>query len=423
MRRLICTLAMMACAFLPATAGATTRYITTSGSDSAACTQAAPCKTFSGVYAKSTSGDVVEVAAGTYPAQGTINAPMADGGTKTITFHGATGAKVRQLISGASNITFDGLDLDAGGVKTAGAVFETNGAHDVTFKNGRIGNVVDEKGALLGGQVSAASLNVVIDNVEFHDVSIVDQTVHSECIYSQAPGLTVKNSRFGGVCGSTGAIFLTRGDWWGQQPYGGWTFTNNTFARQLYDHGSIIFAGACGSTCDGATFRGNTFDPASMPNDAIGNRTFTNSVESCNTPRVDFPGIVHETCGTPDTTPPQTTITQQPVDSQSTDATLAFTADEPSTFECSLDSAPYSACTSPKSYSGLMVGGHVFLVRAKDTAGNVDATPASASWTVTASQTCDQACEDAYQAQIDAWKARAEKAEATLAQIHDLSAP
>ncbi len=52
-------------------------------------------------------------------------------------------------------------------------------------------------------------------------------------------------------------------------------------------------------------------------------------------------------------------------------------------FECSLDSAPFSACTTPKSYSDLDDGEHTFKVRAV-AAGNTDQTPASTSWTVNA---------------------------------------
>ena len=40
-----------------------------------------------------------------------------------------------------------------------------------------------------------------------------------------------------------------------------------------------------------------------------------------------------------------------------------------------------SACTSPKTYSGLGEGGHSFQVRARDAAGNESA-PASYGWTV-----------------------------------------
>jgi hypothetical protein len=85
-----------------------------------------------------------------------------------------------------------------------------------------------------------------------------------------------------------------------------------------------------------------------------------------------------------DTTPPQTTITQAPVDGTATDALVAFQADEPSTFECRLDAAAYAACISPQTYSGLSVGSHTVSVRATDAAGNVDPTPATATWTVQA---------------------------------------
>src|SRR5439155_2970915 len=52
------------------------------------------------------------------------------------------------------------------------------------------------------------------------------------------------------------------------------------------------------------------------------------------------------------------------------------------TFECSLDGAAFTACLSPQSYSGLSAQQHTFAVRAKDQAGNVDATPATRTWTI-----------------------------------------
>ncbi len=42
----------------------------------------------------------------------------------------------------------------------------------------------------------------------------------------------------------------------------------------------------------------------------------------------------------------------------------------------SLDNAAFAECASPKSYSNLPDGSHAFKVRATDTTGNVDATPA-----------------------------------------------
>lgn len=47
-----------------------------------------------------------------------------------------------------------------------------------------------------------------------------------------------------------------------------------------------------------------------------------------------------------------------------------------------MDSGGYSGCSSPKSYSNLGSGSHTFQVRATDSAGNTDPSPASYSWTV-----------------------------------------
>ena len=66
----------------------------------------------------------------------------------------------------------------------------------------------------------------------------------------------------------------------------------------------------------------------------------------------------------------------------SSDASFAFSADEPASFECSLDGAPFATCGSPQEYAGLADGEHGFEVRAVDEAGNVDASPASFGWRV-----------------------------------------
>jgi hypothetical protein len=85
-----------------------------------------------------------------------------------------------------------------------------------------------------------------------------------------------------------------------------------------------------------------------------------------------------------DTTAPDTTITSGPAAATTaTDATFAFGASETNvTFECALDGAAFASCSSPSTLSGLAGGSHTFAVRAVDTAGNVDASPATVSWTI-----------------------------------------
>jgi len=85
-----------------------------------------------------------------------------------------------------------------------------------------------------------------------------------------------------------------------------------------------------------------------------------------------------------DTTHPETTINTGPSGTVSIRlASFAFSSNETgSTFECALDGASLSLCTSPASYSALADGPHKFVVRATDPAGNVDMTAASQSWLV-----------------------------------------
>jgi hypothetical protein len=86
---------------------------------------------------------------------------------------------------------------------------------------------------------------------------------------------------------------------------------------------------------------------------------------------------------TVDATPPATpAITAGPTGTTgATAATLEFAGEPGVTFECRLDGAPFAACTSPQTYTGLGDGAHLFELRALDAAGNASA-PASRSWTV-----------------------------------------
>jgi hypothetical protein len=84
--------------------------------------------------------------------------------------------------------------------------------------------------------------------------------------------------------------------------------------------------------------------------------------------------------------PPETVIDSGPTGliGQST-VTFAFHgSDADDTFQCALDGAPWVSCASPQQYTALAEGAHTFEVRAVNAAGEVDPTPASASFTVEA---------------------------------------
>jgi hypothetical protein len=102
--------------------------------------------------------------------------------------------------------------------------------------------------------------------------------------------------------------------------------------------------------------------------DEVGNRSATPTVRSWSI----------------DSLPPETGITSGPSGTVKADsAEFTFTASEPgSTFTCSIDGSAFEACASPADYTGLEDGSHEFRVRARDTAGNLDQTPATRGWTV-----------------------------------------
>jgi hypothetical protein len=85
-----------------------------------------------------------------------------------------------------------------------------------------------------------------------------------------------------------------------------------------------------------------------------------------------------------DTVVPGTSLDSGPpaLSSDST-PTFSFSSDDQTaTFECRLDSAKYLPCGSPLPAGPLSDGLHSFQVRARDAAGNVDASPGEASFTI-----------------------------------------
>lgn len=170
------------------------------------------------------------------------------------------------------------------------------------------------------------------------------------------------------------------------------TFTGND---NVTPSGSLTFK----CSVDGGVF-GSCLSPKSYTGLALGPHTFV--VKSTDEASLeDATGATFLWKVVPpgaDVTPPTTTITSS-LDgdlvvvsdngmSSSTSITFGLSGTDnvtPSgsiTFQCSLDGAVFTVCIGPKNYSGLPLGTHVFKVRSKDVAGNVDATPAIVNWSI-----------------------------------------
>ncbi|MEZ0391664.1 MAG: LamG-like jellyroll fold domain-containing protein [Pseudobdellovibrionaceae bacterium] len=85
---------------------------------------------------------------------------------------------------------------------------------------------------------------------------------------------------------------------------------------------------------------------------------------------------------------PETNLSQTPTNPNfGNSATFAFASTETGSFECQVDGAAFTSCSSPLTLSGLSLGSHSVSVRARDEAGNSDLTPANFNWSQSAAKT------------------------------------
>ncbi len=193
-------------------------YVSPTGSDSAPCTQAAPCRTFNRAYHVATPGEVVAVEGGTYPDQ-SIRADA----TKTspaVVFEPDAGAQVTlgNLFVQGSYVSIQ--DMAVTGIWYVGvnskAYPQASQPHDVTIQNltaarmfitgasnvsvlgGSIGPSVDSSSEIKACESCAyAPTNIVLDGVTFHDYTRATSGAHVECLMVYpAQNLTIRRSRF-----------------------------------------------------------------------------------------------------------------------------------------------------------------------------------------------------------------------------------
>lgn len=204
------------------------------------------CLSADAAYGAASNGDTILVREGTYGRQ------VIRSGTKAVAIRNATGATpvFGTTRVDASNLTLSGIDVERNDDPGAYvATLEVNGANNTfdgvdvnskfmssaengrqginnvgdrnLYRNGSTYNVIDDKGALIGGT------GVTFDNFAFHDVRVSNPLVHNECAFSLAPSLTIRNSRFWNC--ATFGLFIERGTWFGQPLYCCVTLENNVF--------------------------------------------------------------------------------------------------------------------------------------------------------------------------------------------------
>jgi hypothetical protein len=113
-----------------------TVYLSTSGNDANACTQAAPCKSLNRGYQATQPGQIVELAAGTYPQQ-SIGSDSSKTSSSHVVFQPAAGATVQIGSSTTTSAAPTGLDISGSHITISGirVPWYDIGGSDVTMQN------------------------------------------------------------------------------------------------------------------------------------------------------------------------------------------------------------------------------------------------------------------------------------------------
>lgn len=204
-----------------ALAAGTTTALVMNASGSSCGSDVCPGDSFQTAYANAPNGTTLSVAAGSYGTQ----VMSAVSGKSGIVFQGSSGVNVGQLIDGdnttrgASGVEFRDMTVSDMGVRNADNVtlrnlklggFSSNSANNLSWIGGSIGPILNGVPNLFGscgGAVPSVCLtnapaqNVLVDGVYFHDMTISDPSLHSECLQvngvgGETDGLTIRNSTF-----------------------------------------------------------------------------------------------------------------------------------------------------------------------------------------------------------------------------------
>jgi hypothetical protein len=193
-------------------------FVAPGGDDSGGCDRGHPCSTFDRAYQAAQPGDVVEVAAGSYPEQ-ILPYDATRISDRDVTFRPAPGAAVKLAgltfghwtdDRGAAHVQV--RDMDVGEIMARRAEdltfrnltmrsFWVEGGRDLRFLGGSVGGIKGANpwlGTWRGNDGSTQTpKDVVIEGVDFHDVRMQKASDHIECLHvNDVDGLVVRNNRF-----------------------------------------------------------------------------------------------------------------------------------------------------------------------------------------------------------------------------------
>ena len=198
--------------------GAAGLYVSPAGSDSGACKQAAPCRSFDRAFHLAKSGSRVLLMSGDYGGQSLTYNTALVGASRKVVFQPAPGATARMsgelsLRADAgkpiANVEFDNLTIDDIYVRyvehvtfrnVANTYFFVRSSTGVSFVGGSSGGDHYGNSDTIGsiGSGTPASTRILIDGVRFHDFNNdLSPDTHTECLFIQeSSGVTIRNSTF-----------------------------------------------------------------------------------------------------------------------------------------------------------------------------------------------------------------------------------
>ena len=268
-----------------------TLYVSPSGSNAGNCGLAAPCASFDRAYHVAQPGQIVQVAAGSYPLQRMTFDATKSSATGNVTFQSAPGqlAIVAGISGdGISHVTFVGSStrnlapptsgitlkpqpaaMDAGGdfeLQNCSRFvvlrnmdmrqFGVNGSDNVTIDGGTVGGYDNSGGdSFVGGPYQGRGTsyctaenpsNVLITHLLFHDVQRTNfPTAHPDCLQFYGTASTVVDGNVFVRCGTSDLLARPNA------PYtiDSLTIQNNVFSPSSESGGAIMVLGSRTDAC------------------------------------------------------------------------------------------------------------------------------------------------------------------------------